>query len=238
MKYRAFSFTSVTSTENKDKENGSNERRWVSVYFQIVDCNWSIFFSGPSYEIYRKASCTRTKMTGLINAKVALIKADRTGSTAYSLRPEISVPLKFHFAVGIWSLSVILSWVLVQFLLGGFAGVWEVISFKDFLRCICAQNTYIARVHIPPLSVLSRHIQLVGSNGPNRCTRKFNSETFTLTHCQHPSNDMLPFEISIILFIKAPEEVLAGVMECPGSSLCVMASYVSNLNFWKTKTDK
>ena len=104
--------------------------------------------------------------------------------------------LKFHFAFGIWCLSVILSWVLVQFLQGGGAGVWGVISFIDeVLRCILyfcnimncciyVQNKYIARVPILPLSVSSRHTKL-GSNGRNCCTRKFNSKTFTSTHWQH-----------------------------------------------------
>jgi hypothetical protein len=36
-------FTSVTSTENKEKENASNERRYVSVSFHIDNCNGSIF---------------------------------------------------------------------------------------------------------------------------------------------------------------------------------------------------
>ena len=55
----------------------------------------------------------------------------------YSLRPEISVVLKFQFAFEIWCLSlVIFRLVLVQLLQGGGAGVWGVISFKEFLRCI------------------------------------------------------------------------------------------------------
>ena len=49
-----------------------------------------------------------------------------TEPTSYSLHdPEISVLLKFQFAFGIWCLSVIFSWILVQFLRGGGgAGVW------------------------------------------------------------------------------------------------------------------
>ena len=59
----------------------------------------------------------------------------RTCSTLeYSLRPEISVLLKFHFGFGIWCLSVILSWIVVQFLQSGRAGVWEVIPFKRVSR--------------------------------------------------------------------------------------------------------
>ena len=54
----------------------------------------------------------------------------------FVLHPEISVLLKFQFAFGIWCLSVIFSWVLVQFLCGGGAGVWGVISFKELLRCM------------------------------------------------------------------------------------------------------
>ena len=46
------------------------------------------------------------------------------------LRPEISVLLKFHFGFGIWCLSVISSWNVVQFLHSGRAGVWGVIPFK------------------------------------------------------------------------------------------------------------
>ncbi len=48
-------FTSVTcSSENKEKENGSNERRTVWLSFHIDDGNWSILFSSPSYKCTEK----------------------------------------------------------------------------------------------------------------------------------------------------------------------------------------
>ncbi len=42
------------SSENKEKENGSNERWTVWFSFHIDDGNWSILFSSPSYKCTEK----------------------------------------------------------------------------------------------------------------------------------------------------------------------------------------
>ena len=67
----------------------------------------------------------------LIMGVKGLAVSSGSACTSASLEPSY-----FQFAFGIWCLSVIFLWVSVQYLQGGGDGVWGVISFKEFLRCM------------------------------------------------------------------------------------------------------